>query len=287
MIQSKWFARPGLVFSAVVHAGLLLALLFVGASGVRSVPPEPIAVEIVPSDEVPQPETEQVEGTPLDSTSRGSEVSSDSKTGSVSAALPRPKLNEASPQQAQARSSQPDGGSPTDARQQQTAPPGEGETPPQPSEALVPPTPAVQPKVRPDAAPDQPKASEMFAMPLALPGGRIGGGLDAPASNPAMLPHDDTAAFRARLGSCSKLPDWISMDDKAVILLRVSFRRDGTLASSPQLLRSSLSANAVALTDAAVSALQRCQPFKELPTDKYDEWKMLDLVVTPLTLSGR
>jgi hypothetical protein len=36
----------------------------------------------------------------------------------------------------------------------------------------------------------------------------------------------------------------------------------------------------------AVTALQGCQPFNELPADKYKKWKTLDLVVTPLALSG-
>jgi hypothetical protein len=144
-----------------------------------------------------------------------------------------------------------------------------------------------QPQRHPDQAPGQPNANEMFAMPLVLPGGRIGGGFDAPASNPAMLPHDDTAAFRARLGSCSQLPDWFNMDERVGIVLRVYFKRDGTLASPPELLRSSLSPDAVTLTKAAVSALERCQPFNELPPDKYNKWKTLDLVVTPLTLSGQ
>src|SRR5579871_884448 len=260
MTRLKQLGRPGFLCSLVGHGGLLLALLFAGASGLRSVPPEPIAVEIVPSDEVPQ-----VEGTPLDSTSLGSEISSDSKNGSASTAPPRPRLNA---QQPQAHFNQQGGGT-TEAAQPETAPPAEGETPPPQSAALVPPpAPVAQP--RPDNAPNEPNASEMFAMPLVLPGGRIGGGFDAPASNPAMLPHDDTAAFRARLGSCSQLPAWFKMDDSVAIVLRVSFKRDGTLASPPELLRSSLSPEAVALTDSAVSALERCQPFNELPADKYN-----------------
>jgi hypothetical protein len=36
----------------------------------------------------------------------------------------------------------------------------------------------------------------------------------------------------------------------------------------------------------AVNALQRCQPFAELPPDKYKKWKTLELVVTPMALSG-
>jgi hypothetical protein len=283
-MRLKRRVRPAVVFSAVGHGGLLLALLFVHTGRVQSVPPEPITVEIVSSDEVPQIEP-QVEGTPLDSTSNGSEVSSDSKYGSANAAPPRPKLNVPSSQQSQARMNL-EGGGKLAAAQPQAAPPAEGETLPQPSEALVPPTiSAVQPQQH-DGTPNQLNAGEMFAMPLVLPGGRISGGLDAPASNAALLPHDDTAAFRARLGACSRLPSWVGKDEDVAILLRVSFKRDGTLASPPELLRSSLSKDAVALTSSAVAALERCQPFTELPADQYKKWKTLDLVVTPLTLSA-
>jgi hypothetical protein len=283
MTESKWFVHPGVVFSIVGHVCLLLVLLFfVRPARLQSVPAEPIAVDIVPADEAPQPNTE---GTPLESTSRGSEVSSDSKSGSASMAPPRPKLT-ASPsvEQAQAQPNR-QGGSPADA-QQQAPPSAEGETPPLPSEAMVPPAPAAQPRPQPNEAQRQPNANEMFAMPLALPGGRLGGGFDAPASNPAMLPHDDTAAFRARLSACSRSAAMYSMDDNVAIELRVFFKRDGSLAAPPELLHSSLSADAVALTKMAIDALERCQPFAELPADKYKNWKTLDLVVTPLAVSG-
>jgi len=290
MTRLKRLVRPEVVFSVLAHGGLLLALFIIGAGGGGRLvpPPEPIAVEIVRSDEVPQPETPHVEGTPLDSKSNGSEMSSDSENGSANTAPSRPKMNAAPPQQSQAPVNPQGGGKPAAAQPQAAPPPAEGETPPQPTEALVLPSKSVvQPEPHPDETHSQQNPGEMFAMPLVLPGGRISSGLDAITSNPAMLPHDDTAAFRARLGSCSKLPDWIGRDDNAAILLRVSFKRDGTLASPPELLRSSLSADAVALTNAAISALQRCQPFTELPADKYKDWKTLDLVVTPLTLSGR
>jgi hypothetical protein len=161
------------------------------------------------------------------------------------------------------------------AAQPQMEPPAQDETQPQ-FEPLLPMT--------ANEAADQPNASEMFAMPLALPGGRLGGGFDLPASNPAMLPHDDTAAFRARLSSCSHLPPGI--DANAAVVLRISFKRDGTLASQPQLLDASLSPDAAVLMHSAVRALQTCQPFNELPADKYVKWKTLELTVTPLALAG-
>jgi hypothetical protein len=274
MVGPKRFIRWEFVFSVVGHGCLLLGLLFVGAVGVRSVPPEAMTVEIVPSDEAPQIETPQVEGTPLDSTSSGSEVSSSSEKGSATTAMPRPQTAAPSLQQAQAPLN-PQHSDSVAAARPLTEPPLPDEVQPQ-SEPLLPMT--------TKGAATQPSAGEMFAMPLALPGGRVGGGFDAPTSDPAMLPHDDTAAFRARVSSCSHLPPGI--DENAAIVLRVSFKRDGTLASPPQLVNASLSPDAAVLMHSAVSALQRCQPFNELPADKYVEWKTLKLVVTPLALLG-
>jgi hypothetical protein len=273
MIGLRRFNRWGFVFSMVGHGCLLLGLLFVGGGGVRSVPPEAITVEIVPSDE-PQVETSQVEGTPLDSASSGSELSSNSEKGSATTAPPRPKTAAPSLQQAQAPLNLEHSDS-VAASQPQTEPPVPDETQPQ----FEP-----RPPVTAKEAVNQPNAGEIFAMPLALPGGRLGGGFDAPTSNPAMLPHDDTAAFRARLSSCSRLPRGI--DENAAVVLRISFKPDGTLASPPQLLDASLSPDAAVLMHAAISALQRCQPFSELPADKYAKWKRLDLTVTPLALLG-
>jgi hypothetical protein len=287
MVGLKRLMRWGFVLSVVGHVGLLLALLFVATGGVRSVPPEAMNVEIVPSAEAPPVETPKVEGTPLDSTTSGSEVSSDSEKGSAAAEPPRPKSAIPSLQQAQPHSNPQRSASLAATAQPQTAPaaPPQPETQPQATEPLLPlTTPMLEPQPQPTEAATQPYPDDLFAMLLALPGKRLGGGLDAPASKPAMLPHDDIAAFRARLTSCSQLP--AGVDETVQIVLRISFKRDGTLASAPQLLDATLSPAASTLMQTAVSALQRCQPFTELPADKYKRWKTLDLVVTPLALSG-
>jgi hypothetical protein len=294
MIGSKRFIRAGFVFSVVGHVGgLLLGMFFVGAGAVPPPPPEAMTIEIVSSNEAPQiemPPTEntQVDGTPLDSTSSGSEVSSDSDKGSATAERPRPKMV-APPSPEQAKSLSNPQRTASLAAAQPQAPPDEPqpETQPQASEPLLRPTmPTVEPQPHPEEAAHQPKPSEMFAMPLALPGGRLGGGFDAPAAKPAMLPHDDTAAFRARVSSCSRLPAGM-VDEKVAIVLRISFKRDGTLASEPELVDSTLSPDALPLMQSAINALQRCQPFTELPPDKYKKWKTMELVVTPLALAGR
>jgi hypothetical protein len=41
------------------------------------------------------------------------------------------------------------------------------------------------------------------------------------------------------------------------------------------------------LLSAAVTALETCQPFAELPPDKYSKWKTLELVISPIALSAQ
>jgi len=276
--------------SAVGHVALLLGLTYVGASAVRPIAPEAMIVEIVPPSEAPAspaPADREMnfDGTHLESTSTGSEVSSDSDKGSARTGRPEPKPALPSLEQAQANLKEKRKGSTQAARP--AALPEEPETQPQADEPLLlPTTPAREPQERPKEVADQPKAGEMFAMPLALLNARIGGGLDAPSATPAKLAHDDTAAFKARLSSCTHVPIAL-IDDKVTIALRISFKHDGTLASQPKLLAAPPSPDAGILLSAAVTALEKCQPFAELPPDKYSKWKTLELVISPIALSAQ
>jgi len=138
----------------------------------------------------------------------------------------------------------------------------------------------------PAALPKTANFPDMFALPLALPDGRLGGAFDAPAIDSAEIGLDETAAFRDRLKTCSSLPDTISPDDKIRIVLRVAFKPDGTLAAAPTLIEASASAKGPALMQSAIRALRACQPYTMLPPDQYSEWKTLDLTFTPEDLGG-
>jgi hypothetical protein len=287
MIGSERFSRYAVALSVVGHVVLLLGLTYIGASAVQPIAPKAMIVEIVPPSEAPAspaPADRELsfDGTHLESASTGSEVWSESDKGSARTGRPEPKPALPSLKQAQANLKEKRKGSEQTA--QPAARPEEPETQPQADEPLlVPTTPAREPQERPNEAADQPKAGEMFAMPLGLPNGRIGGGLDAPSPKPAKLAHDDTAAFKARLSSCTHA--WIPLiDDKVAIVLRISFKRDGTLASPPKLLDATLSPDAGILLNAAITALETCQPFAELPPDKYSKWKTLELVVSPIVV---
>jgi hypothetical protein len=284
------FSRSGVALSVVGHVALLLGLTYIGAGAVKPIAPEAMIVEIVPPSEAPASPAPadremNVDGTLLESTSTGSEVSSDADKGSARTGRPEPKPALPSMKQAQGDLKEKRNGGAQAARPE--ARPEEPETQPQADEPLLlPTTPAREPQERPKETADQQKAGAMFAMPLALPSGRIGGGLDAPSAMPAKLAHDDTAAFKARLSSCTHVPIGLT-DDNVAIALRISFKRDGTLASQPKLSAASLSPDAGLLLTAAVTALETCQPFAELPPDKYIKWKTLELVLSPIALSAQ
>jgi hypothetical protein len=286
--------RSGLGISIIGHVVVLAAgLMFAGARPLDLVPAAAIAVDIVS-----QSDMDIAAAATSPTTPAPTPPAPDNPyfTGSSPASL-WPVQGGASPPPAQ--SSRPSAPSPPHA---QSSPPPvpkgsaanrnapqAGATPPVPSPAAAAPTAPQKfalfdPPLASSAPPAQPKSAnfpDMFALPLALPDGSLGGGFDAPAIDSAEIGQDETAAFRDRIKTCASLPETVSPDDKIKIVLRISFMPDGTLADEPMLIEGSPSAKGLALKQSAVQALRRCQPYAMLPADKYKEWKSLDLSFTP------
>ncbi len=138
----------------------------------------------------------------------------------------------------------------------------------------------------PEQPPEQPNIAEMVAQ-YTLLGGPLGGGFALPSVDTTVAGYDFTAPFRERVSLCSKAPDGIESGDKVSIKIRVSFNRDGTLASPPRLLVPARSAKQQALMESAVDALERCQPFTMLPPEKYKQWKTMVFDIVPLSVYSR
>ena len=117
---------------------------------------------------------------------------------------------------------------------------------------------------------------------LGLP--EMGGG--STVSEKADLAPLDIAAFRRHLKSCSKLPGAVTPNDKVRIVMRAFLAPNGRLMTEPSLIEASASAKGPLLMQAAMQALQACQPYAMLPADKYNEWKVLDLAFTPQDFAG-
>ena len=56
---------------------------------------------------------------------------------------------------------------------------------------------------------------------------------------------------------------------------------DGRLAADPLVAGGSANPKALDLLKSAIDGLRACQPYTMLPSDKYQEWKVLDLNFTP------
>jgi outer membrane biosynthesis protein TonB len=109
-------------------------------------------------------------------------------------------------------------------------------------------------------------------------------GFDAESTVRANLSNDERAAFKAHLRKCWRAPDGLAPATRVV--LRISLRPNGALATEPMLIEASASRDGPAVMQAAMRALKDCQPYAFLPADKYKEWKVLDLSFTPRDMAG-
>jgi hypothetical protein len=111
-------------------------------------------------------------------------------------------------------------------------------------------------------------------------------GFDAPAEKAAKLSAEDVAAFKAHLRKCWTSPAGVSAADKMRIVYRISLKPDGALGAQPMLLEATASPNGPAMAQSVERALRQCQPYNFLPADKYVEWKVLDVSLSPGDLAG-
>jgi hypothetical protein len=260
-MTSKLIVPLGLAASCIAHLAILgPALILSGGSPFDARPADAITVDIVSSEEIPQPADESARA----ATTAGEAASS-------AAAPPPPPPGQPDPRATRQPSAMP---------QTLSVPPSVLPQPP----FVVPQPPQSQP-LQPDE-PGEPLAASMFGMPMAMPDGSVGGRFDQQAMNRADIANDAVAAFRNHLKTCSKLPAGIASEVRVV--LRVYLNPDGTLAAglpaNPEPIRvEGVSAGGGALFQSAVAALRKCQPYEMLPPDRYPEWKTLDLAFTPQT----
>ncbi|HEV7408742.1 MAG TPA: cell envelope biogenesis protein TolA [Bradyrhizobium sp.] len=259
--------------SVITHLAVLtVGLGYAGVQPFETTPAQAIVVDIVSPEEVKEATKEVAPVTPpLDIPDLSA------KDQPAPAPVPPP----AAPQQQASQRPAPPAASPNQnstARQAALQPqPAAAQSPsPQPASPWLPNLPGAA----------QPDVSVRYQVNLGLPTQGPGDDFDAAASAAAKVLTSDIAKFRERLKACSTLPASIAPTDKVKIMLRASFLTDGTLARPPLLIEASASAKGPLLMQAAVKALQECQPYAALPADKYDEWKVLDLSFTPRDFKG-
>lgn len=254
--------------SAFVHlTALAMVVVFAEVHPFSSVTAQPIAVDIVESDQVklePMPDKTQ----PSDALDLPTPSAAPDSTPP---AAPPPPTQAATPPPTQAA-----------AQTQQPAMPASDPDRQQPAAQPSSPPPAPPPSY----TPAQPDLSVKYHVALGLPQDRPADGFDAPAIQKADIGSGLVAEFRRHLRTCSTLPESVAASDKIAIKLRVVMGRDGRLAADPMLIEASASAKGPLLMQSAIAALRACQPYAMLPADKYREWRVLDLTFTPQDFTG-
>jgi hypothetical protein len=248
--------RAGLGFSAVAHVALMLwgFVLFASPRPFAPIPPEAITVDLVPA--AAMAETPEADGGPA-------QPRPGPDRGQPGAEIPPIRIASAAPQ------------APSE-------PPRRGAR--EPSQAS-PPQPAAQPPA--NLLVYNATVAPVQELPLSTAAAQNPtGGFDPPADTTAKLSAAEIAALRAHLQKCWNPPPAILDAQKLRVVLRVSFKANGTLTGSPTLLEASASQHGPALVETAKTALRRCQPYSFLPAGKYHEWKLLDLSFSPHGMSG-
>jgi outer membrane biosynthesis protein TonB len=272
--------------SVAGHLTVVALALLAGVYPYESVSSDAISVDIVRADEIPpQQDTPPTPQPALD--------------------LPQLSLTEQKPAAQQSTAAKPEPQRTAALEKPQPAPKQQQSSPPQPPTAQQPPPAPAQQQAAPLASTPPPASSwpppmaaqqppditERYHVMLGLPADDIaldgkaemGGG---EAAESAKIAPSDTAKLRAHVRSCSTLPSSVARSDKVRIVMRIALTPEGRLASPPALIEASASAKGPALMQAAIKALEACQPYAMLPADKYREWRVLDLGFTPADFEG-
>jgi len=94
----------------------------------------------------------------------------------------------------------------------------------------------------------------------------------------AQLSQSEIDALKARLYALWSPPAGAQDAGNVQIMIRIRFKRDGTLASGPQVLTSGNGPVFNAMRDSAVRAVLVGQPYSMLRPDHYDTWQEIDFV---------
>jgi len=285
MMEVRQFVPQGATVSAIVHLLVLaLVILFSEVRPFGAVTTEPIAVDLVTPEEVAKKPEPQPEPTPEPKPEPKPTPSLDLAQWTKQEATKQETAKPAALPQAAPQAQDPP-------PQQQTARPGRQEAKPQPSQSAAPPaSPAL------GYTPAEPDVTVKYHVILGLPeglppavpssGNKASDDFDATDSTAADISSSLIGEFRRHLKTCAKLPATVAPSDNLMVKLRLLMTVDGRLAADPLVGGGSANPRAFDLLHSAIDALKACQPYTMLPADRYGEWKVLDLELTPRDFSS-
>ena len=172
--------------------------------------------------------------------------------------------------------------------------------PPKVAEAAKPPPKPPVPRQRPKPEPPQPQFSVDSVLAL----------LDSRTPKPPVPPQAQVAetvtkglgaqtastldlrdALLSQIRECWNVPVGAPTPEKLIVQVRVFLARDGSLAQPPLLepqTRAAAASNPYMRTaaEAALRAVNVCEPYKLLPVDRYDSWREIVMTFDPSRMVG-
>lgn len=103
-----------------------------------------------------------------------------------------------------------------------------------------------------------------------------GPSLGTASGNAAQLSASELDALKRRLMALWNPPIGVQDAQQYQVTIRIRFKRDGTLATGPQVVTSGSGARFEAMRDSAVRAVFVGQPYTMLRPDHYEIWKEID-----------
>lgn len=100
--------------------------------------------------------------------------------------------------------------------------------------------------------------------------------LGTATGNAAQLSASELDALRRRLMALWNPPVGLQDAERFQVIIRIRFKRDGTLATGPQVITSGSGVRYEAMRDSAVRAVFVGQPYTMLRPDHYEIWKEID-----------
>jgi hypothetical protein len=315
-MRVRQYIRPDITASAIAHLSVLaLVFVFTEVHPFGVVTAEPIAVDIVRSDEIGtkvEPDPDFQPQSPSSDGTAGSKQSSPAAQQPPAAAAqgesvaPSPQQQPARPNKKEAALQQKQEQQKQQEQKQQVQPQAPPAPQPLPQPQVEQQSPPPQPQPAPSPAlgytPAQPDLTIKYNVMLGLPQDlsvnappnssgdktedKSGDGGDATASTKSDVSSSVIEEFRRHLKTCSKLPASVAPSDSVRVKLRIVMTPQGRLATDPILMEASASAKGPLLMQSAIAALNACQPYSMLPPDRYGEWKVIDLSFTPQDFSS-
>lgn len=272
----------GLIASIIAHVMLIVAVAVPHHR--QTAHGETVAVELLPADEAPALDAPAEAAPPPEA-----KPEAQPDWSQLPKQAPAPEQNTQSQRSASASRQQASRQqTPQQSRQQPQA-----EQEQQPQQQVQPPQSAEQ------AKPDSPEPPAETPTPMENPaeqGARLAALLglqtsgDLPDLKQAEINADiesgAMAAFKAHLKKCWTAPEGYSDTQKIKVVMRVMLRKDGKLAKDPEAVEVAPASAAFPSFKSAVTALRKCQPYTMLPAEKYNEWRVLDINMSPDQMTG-